>query len=351
MSIHKRTNKRGTSWMVSWREGAKQQTRTFPTRAAAKAWQAEVDRAKARGLNAPAVASKMALAEWLDRWFTERNAEWARTTIIQRASCCERHIIPTLGHVPLANLNRAAVRDWRQAMLDKGATPNTCNAAMRVLSAALGAAVENDLIAANPCVGIKAMSVQRQRPQAHTPQVIESIRREMPTDRDRLVVSLMAYCGLRPAEVCGLRWDDIGQGVLFVERSVQFGEVVSTKTGTGRSVEVAEPVMVELEALRGEPGAFVTPGVQGGPLNWKMWNRKVWVPTVRAIGVKAVPYDCRHTAASLWIHEGRSLAWVAKQLGHANQSTTLEHYSHAYEQARLITAVPMVEAIRGARNG
>ena len=55
------------------------------------------------------------------------------------------------------------------------------------------------------------------------------------------------------------------------------------------------------------------------------------------------------TFASLLIHEGRALPYVTAALGHASATTTLDHYAHAFDEARLGTAVPMVDAIRAAR--
>lgn len=334
--------------MVSWREGTKQRTKTFPTMRQARAWQAEVDQAKARGANGPAVPSKVTLNEWLERWVTERAPEWAKTTARQRGYMLDRWVSPYLGHRPLATIDKPTIRSWRHEVAE-ASSANNANSAMRVLSAALGAAVEDEVLQVNPCHGMRSLPVKRQRPQAHTPETIEHIRDYMPTDRDAAIVSIMAYCGLRPAEVCGLQWHHVGNGLLLVEQSVQMGEVVGTKTGKSRTVEVVAPVLEELEAMRGAPHEFVAPGDRGGPLNWHNWVSRVWRPVVTRLGISAVPYDCRHTAASLWLHEGRSLAWVSRALGHANQMTTLSHYSHAYEEARLATAVPMHEAILAAR--
>jgi integrase len=348
MSIHKRRNGKGTSYMVSWRDGSKQRTRTFPTMRQARAWQAEVDQAKARGATGPALPTKLTLDEWLERWITERAPEWAKTTARQRGYMLDRWVSPLIGHKGIAQLDKPTLRSWRHEVAESSSA-NNANAAMRVLSAALGAAVDDEIIPVNPCHGIRSLPVKRQRPQALTPDVVERIRDAMPTNRDRLIVSIMAYCGLRPAEVCGLTWRHVGDGLLLVEQSVQIGEVVSTKTGAARTVEVTPPVQEELAAMRGEPEAFVAPGDRGGPLSWRNWNARVWRPVVRELGYACVPYDCRHTAASLWLHEGRSLAWVSRALGHANQMTTLANYSHAYEEARLATAVPMHEAILAAR--
>ena len=60
-------------------------------------------------------------------------------------------------------------------------------------------------------------------------------------------------------------------------------------------------------------------------------------------------YPGRHSYASLLIHEGRSLPFVAASMGHSSATTTLEHYSHAFEVARHGTAVKMVDAIHEAR--
>jgi len=40
-------------------------------------------------------------------------------------------------------------------------------------------------------------------------------------------------------------------------------------------------------------------------------------------------HDARHTFASMALAAGRSLRWVADQLGHANPELTLRAYAHA----------------------
>jgi len=75
----------------------------------------------------------------------------------------------------------------------------------------------------------------------------------------------------------------------------------------------------------------------------------VWGPACEPAGVTATPYDGRHTYASLLIHEGRALPYVTAALGHASARTTLDHYAHLFDSARLATGVPMLEAIAAAR--
>ncbi len=42
------------------------------------------------------------------------------------------------------------------------------------------------------------------------PAEVESIRANVPSARDRALVSVLAYAGLRPEEALALRWPDVG---------------------------------------------------------------------------------------------------------------------------------------------
>lgn len=349
VAIRKRTDTKTKPWQVTWRERDRtQRSRSFATRREAQAFEAEIVAAKARGVAGPVGPSKVRVTEWLERWFTTYGHEWARTTKRQRAYLCDKWVLPFIGDERLGALTVATLRDYRARILDAGSTAKNANGVMRVLSAALGAAVDEELIPTNPCRSVRSLPVKRTRPRALEPVEVERIRAAMPTDRDRLVVSIMAYSGVRPAEVCGLTWEHVRPDVLIVEQSVQMGEIVSTKTSRPRTIQISDILADELEANRRSTGMVIA-GDRGGLLDWHNWTGRIWRPIVRELGISAVPYDLRHTAASMWLHEGRSLAWVSKALGHSSQTTTLDHYSHVYDEAQLATRLTMSDAIRAAR--
>lgn len=72
--------------------------------------------------------------------------------------------------------------------------------------------------------------------------------REFLLQQDRLLDATLAYAGLRSGEAIGLRWNDITRRTLLVERSVAFGQLKSTKTGTARTVRVLAPVAEDFAA-------------------------------------------------------------------------------------------------------
>ena len=63
---------------------------------------------------------------------------------------------------------------------------------------------------------------------------------------------------------------------------------------------------------------------------------------------KARPYDLRHSFASLRLHEGRSVIYVARQLGH-DARLTLTKYGHVIDELDDAPRLDAETAIRQAR--
>ncbi len=97
---------------------------------------------------------------------------------------------------------------------------------------------------------------------------------------------------------------------------------------------------------------YVFPNRLGGPwsdFDWRNWRRRLFQPAVAAAGVTlSRPYDLRHSFASLLIHEGRSLAEVAHELGDT-VATTASTYTHVFAEAEAVPREPVQEAVERAR--
>ena len=67
--------------------------------------------------------------------------------------------------------------------------------------------------------------------------------------------------------------------------------------------------------------------------DWQNWRRRTFARALAAAaGVEhARPYDLRHSFASLLLAEGRSVHYVARQLGDA-PSMTLDGYGHVIDE-------------------
>ena len=349
MSIHKRDGRRNP-WRVMYRDAdGVQRSKSFATHRAAVQFDSTMRRVDQADRVAHERPGTLTVADWLARWFELYSRQWRARTVVQRASMGDKWIVPYLGTHPVATIKTRTILEWREAILANGATNNTANAAKRVLSSALTAAVRNEVLERNYCADVEMLPHRRKVVRPLTPDEVENIRELLPTSRDRLIVTLMAYAGMRPAEVCGLTWGHIRNGVILVEDTVQLGVLDDTKTSTPRTIEILPAVADDLaEYGRGADHEFVVTGVRGGFVNWNIWGGRTWRKYVPKPGPRA--YDLRHTFASLALHEGRSLPWIAEAMGHASSQTLLENYAHVYHEARLATHVPMTDAIRDARS-
>jgi integrase len=82
------------------------------------------------------------------------------------------------------------------------------------------------------------------------------------------LISVLAYSGLRPQEALALRWGDVRERTILVERAVSLGHEKDTKTYAHRTVRLLAPLREDLLAWRmrnGRPGdgASVFPGPKG----------------------------------------------------------------------------------------
>jgi integrase len=141
-------------------------------------------------------------------------------------------------------------------------------------------------------------------------------------------VSVLAYAGLRPQELRRLAWTSVKERTLLVGAS---------KTGRRRSVRLLEHLAEDLAAWRqaSPPSTTVFPAEHGGDWTaegFNKWRDRVFLPAMRAVGLdRARPYDLRHSFASLLLHEGRSVIYVARQLGHG-ADLTLTTYGHTIDE-------------------
>jgi integrase len=359
VSTTKRYVKDGSPrWDVRHRDPATGSHRSATCRTAgeAKRMEAEFVRQSGLGVFADARPSKQLVSAYLGQWFDREAHGWAVSTQVQRSNVLDKWVEPFIPELMrLCDFGEKAVADWLGSIRAAGAPATQAKAALSILSSALGAAVRARLIPRNPCVGVPRPTVAVSRPRALTPMEVERLRAAMPSKRDALLVSLLAYAGLRVGEALALSWDTVmlDDGYLVVEQNYVKGQLKGTKTGRARRVELCDHLRADLtDARPDEPTrrAFVAPSREGGgkPLDRHNWHGKVWRPAAKRAGVEASPGDGRHTFASLLANAGEPLIHISNQLGHSMTKTT-ELYAEYLRPGLIGRGVSMDTAILAAR--
>jgi len=152
-------------------------------------------------------------------------------------------------------------------------------------------------------------------------------------ERDLAALSLLAGCGLRASEACGLRWsgladlDEPEPGVRVVgkgsgERRVPLAphivHVLRTYRDGRRALYRRGPLRVSAEAqvLVRVDGRPVTSSVLTG------WAKRWLIEANVARRPGALVHAFRHTAADGWLANGATIAEVQALLGHVSIATT-----------------------------
>ena len=328
MSIRKRATAKGVRWDVIYREGGRQRSLTFDTRKQAMDFEAERRRTKRMGAYGPKEPSSMTLEAWLTRWQDNYSVEWSPRTTTQRKSAVNAWITPTIGHIPLAELGRSRIIEWRADMAGKTTARNAQNV-WAVLSAALGKATEEDLIPYNPCLGASKLRVQageRSERRAFDMDDIEWLLGHIEDPIYRLRAALMALGGMRPAEAAGVMWSDVQEDRIIIARSVHDGRADHTKTMVKRHVPIFDRMRPYLDVTR--RGPWLTPGVRGGPANHRWWAKHHWSKALESTGCRVKPYELRHSCATWLLRaQGEDPVQVAFWMGHSTR-ILLDTYTH-----------------------
>lgn len=133
------------------------------------------------------------------------------------------------------------------------------------------------------------------------------------------------YVGMRPSEQIAMLWEDcdLTTNTLTVRRARVVGvDRGSTKTAVSRQVELSGRAV---GALRRQEARSRLAGkhVWLNPTTGKRFadeqsQWKVWGSAIKALGFRyRVPYQTRHTCATIMLMAGANPAWCAKQLGHS----------------------------------
>jgi integrase len=168
-----------------------------------------------------------------------------------------------------------------------------------------------------------------------------------------MAVLMAGVTGARRGELCGLRWSDIdpARGQLTIARSIRHALdkteliVATTKTGRARRVSLDARTLELLadyrrQAERWASAASVSIASAGYMLSLDPTGLTPLKPdtvtagfgrAARRVGAHLRFHDLRHMSASLLIGAGTDVLTVASRLGHADPSTTLRIYAHAFE--------------------
>lgn len=324
------------------------------------------------------------VAEWLEAWIQRSSPEWSPSSTATARNHVDRHIVPTLGRLRLADVRRRDVEEWIGSLSAKGLAPATVHRVFGVLRSALEQAERWEVIARNPAAKAKLPRVRYvERPMPTAADLVAALElADGPAERT--VLWLAAATGARRGQLVALRWSDFDlvEGVVTFHRAavkIEGGSTLKEPKG-GRpiraalddtTVEVVRAYRLERQKRALEAGAgrlsassYLFARDPAGRQHWypdtatKVWERvrgargpgpdgaagegPLLLPQLAGVRL----HDLRHAHATLLIAAGVDRKTVAGRLGHAQVSTT-DRYTHPVTDADRAAARIIGELLTG----
>ena len=316
--------------------GARRAKRTLPT-GAGLAEAVAAREALAETLRRPDTTEMLRLSSFAARWLADMGIRPSTRARYQGALL--DHILPTLGHLRIDEVNRATVQRWCLFASSKTRANGERYAHQTVLGwwrtckqLLQDAAADHDLPDPTrrvrpPSTPIAARRRKDALTRAELDAVLEAVRETLPGWYAEIYT--LAHTGMRPGELYALEWRDVDtvNGWIYIRRAVWRGEVSGTKTGAERRAPITAGMARVLDGVpRGLPRAIVFPGAGGVhrlPQSLNTTLRRL----CRRYGLPNVtPYTFRYTFRTLMRDSGAPDELVRAIQGHADPRMGINYY-------------------------
>jgi integrase len=347
MSVRKRIGRAGVvSWVYDYRDaGGRRRSRQFSTKAEAVAYAAKTGVELAAGVHTPDAAS-ITVAEAAELWLARaRRERLEAATILNYAIHVKSHLVPFIGSVRLNRLSVAALTGLRNALLDAGRSPDLARGVLTSLFGIIRAGQRAGLTSINNLPLIERVRQGREvkRPVAPSQEELTALLNAAQSPRDRVLLNLALFAGLRASEIRGLTWADIDlkTKTLHVRRRAdRYCKLGPPKSKAGaRSIPIGSVLLNALRTWRlacpPGPLELVLPAADGSIETYNNLLRQVFWPLQTRAGITAKNgspkyglHALRHAAVSLWIASGFSAKEVQIWAGHSSIQMTFDTYGH-----------------------
>jgi integrase len=333
--------KAGRRWRVRYRtsDGCQTDKRGFVTRREAQVYASIIEVRQASGDFVPASAGRITIGELAHLWLHKKEQSTAPSHYRTLESAWRTHVCIDWEGRRVVDVTTSEVEAWVSHLVSRGCGVTTVRRAHGVLSGVFADAVKGRRLVSNPAVGVDNLPRRVQRRHVYlTASDVHHLAAKC--GRHRVLVLVLAFCGLRWGEAIALRVSDIDflrRRILLSANAVQLGSthhVGPTKDRRSRSVPVPQFVLEELSrrCLGKARDDLIFPSSGGGYLPRPHSGDGWFAVALRRAALPAITvHDLRHTCASLAVSAGVNVLALQRMLGHRSAKVTLDVYADLFD--------------------
>lgn len=342
-------------WRAHYRTpDGRQRNKVFARKVDADRFLTTVQSSKLTGTFVDPSRSRLTFGEMATKWTASKVGLKASTRAVY-AAVMDDHVLPRWKDIPLSAIEHEDVQAWVAELVAKRLSGAHVRKIVGVFSGVLDLSVRGKRLSANPATGVERPRATSRRKRyltaaqvevmAHAAAKLEPGRPKLASNASfaqyRLVIFVLAYCGLRWSEIAALHVGvvDLEKRRLTVGAAVVEVDGVGLVWGTPKSHEarwmsVPRFLVEDLRAHIGDRPTddllFTAP--EGGVMRNRNARRAWFNRAATAAGETGLtPHELRHTAASLAVSAGANVKAVQRMLGHASAAMTLDLYADLFD--------------------
>ena len=300
-------------------------------------------------------AERVTVAEVLDKYLAEAEAmgRLSAKTLFDYRNYANSYIVPHLGSLTLADLDRQRITEWQLLLAERGAvktgrplSANTIRLARAPLNGALKHAIDHGLIGRNPMADVSPPRRQRKIPAHWTPEQARHFLATQEGDRLFPVWAFLLGTGVRIGELVWLTWSSVdvdARRVRINEFASTLGYEVVPSSGKSRdavrTIDIDDHLVAVLQAQRTQQLAegsaagyelsdhvFTKP--PGGPYHPQYLSKLLGQLSAEVGLPRLTAHGLRHTSATVMLANGVPPKVAAERLGHSDATLFTNLYSH-----------------------
>lgn len=275
--------------------------------------------------------------EYLDTFYETFKQNQESNTVINRDRIVKNHIRPAFGLKRIDKISISELQRWINRLGEKYSR-ETILKIKNIMSPVFDAAVEDGLIKQNPLkskrleIGGKETVHHKAIPKYKMKEIKNTA--PMINGKERYMIGLLCYTGMRFEEVLGVRWEDRDDDWIEVKRAVvhptrNLPEIKLPKTKSSERQIPIPPQLKELLSSDRTTGFIIASDKDPTgetPLSYSEARRLFDKIRKRFRIEEYSAHDFRDTCATEWRENGMPLDLIARILGHSKSETTEQRY-------------------------
>jgi integrase len=301
--------------------------------------------------------------DFADDWFEKVAKLYMKSTTYERMKQLRGRIYNEIGHIRMDKIRLSHIQDFVYKLGTEGANertgkplaPKTIRHNVTFISDVFVYALKMGVVTSNPCVNITYPRNRKEEKPIYTPGEIDTLLFRLQGEplKYKAFFTLIIYTGFRKSEMLGLEWKDVDfeHNVISVRRTSNYTKAEGIYTDTTktrrsrRSIKVRDFVMDVLREYKAEQEAerdSLGDKWEDHDRLFVKWNGEPMNPQTPYGWLKEfcekndLPFyglhSFRHFNASALINGGMDVTSVSSRLGHSVPSTTLNIYSHVFDE-------------------